>query len=105
MSLELRDYQLQYLRQFADGQPHRIEDRTVSPAANLIRREFLVFTGKPSMYRLTPLGQSAIGFIEPRADIEESPEREILAKVVEDYDRRREHWWGRLLLWLLRKTT
>jgi phage terminase large subunit GpA-like protein len=30
---------------------------------------------------------------------------EILAKVVADYDRRRQHWWGRFLLWLLRKTT
>jgi hypothetical protein len=34
-----------------------------------------------------------------------TPEREILHLVVEDYDRRREHWWGRFLLWLLRKTT
>lgn len=30
---------------------------------------------------------------------------EILRQVVADYDRRRSHWWGRLLLWLLRKTT
>jgi len=32
-------------------------------------------------------------------------ERELLNLVIEDYDRRREHWWGRFLLWLLRKTT
>lgn len=33
-------------------------------------------------------------------------EREaILKAALEDYDRRREHWWGRFLLWLLRKTT
>jgi len=30
---------------------------------------------------------------------------QILRQVVEDYDRRRERWWGRFLLWLLRKTT
>lgn len=29
----------------------------------------------------------------------------ILDRAVADYDRRRSHWWGRLLLWLLRKTT
>lgn len=34
-----------------------------------------------------------------------TPALEILQLVVDDYDRRREHWWGRLLLWLLRKTT
>jgi hypothetical protein len=30
---------------------------------------------------------------------------EFLAQVLADYDRRRIHWWGRFLLWLLRKTT
>jgi hypothetical protein len=30
---------------------------------------------------------------------------ELMAQIVADYDRRREHWWGRFLLWLLRKTT
>lgn len=34
-----------------------------------------------------------------------TPEQEILRRAIEDYDRRREHWWGRFLLWLLRKTT
>ena len=32
-------------------------------------------------------------------------DKEVLRRVVADYDRRREHWWGRFLLWLLRKTT
>lgn len=33
-------------------------------------------------------------------------EREqTLQLVVSDFDRRREHWWGRFLLWALRKTT
>jgi len=32
-------------------------------------------------------------------------ERAILQLIVDDYDRRREGWWGRFLLWLLRKTT
>jgi hypothetical protein len=41
-----------------------------------------------------------------RTEEERQLERDIiLRKVVEDYDRRRAHWWGRLLLWLLRKTT
>lgn len=31
--------------------------------------------------------------------------RELHLRLVEDYDRRRDHWWGRLLLWLLNKTT
>ncbi len=30
---------------------------------------------------------------------------QILREIVDDYDRRRKHWWGRLLLWILRKTT
>ena len=30
---------------------------------------------------------------------------EYLRAVLDDYDRRRAHWWGRTLLWLLRKTT
>jgi hypothetical protein len=108
MSTELRPYQREFLMSFADGEPHRIADRTVSPAANLIRREMLAYTGKPSMYRLTPYGRSALG-LDPEVALPEkeplTPEREILTKVVEDYDRRREHWWGRFLLWLLRKTT
>jgi hypothetical protein len=33
-------------------------------------------------------------------------EREqVLLDVLADYDRRRSHWWGRFLLFLLRKTT
>lgn len=36
----------------------------------------------------------------PEADLER-----VVAEVVADYDRRRSHWWGRFLLWLLRKTT
>ena len=32
-------------------------------------------------------------------------ERALLQLIVNDYDRRREHWWGRFLLWLLKKTT
>jgi len=33
-------------------------------------------------------------------------EREqLLREVLADYDRRRSGWWGRFLLWLLRKTT
>lgn len=40
------------------------------------------------------------------SEVREDREREeILRRVVEDYDRRRRHWWGRLLLWLLRHTT
>ena len=35
----------------------------------------------------------------------DSEREEILRQIVEDYDRRRAHWWGRFLLWLLRKTT
>lgn len=30
---------------------------------------------------------------------------EFLRQALADYDRRRKHWWGRFLLWLLRKTT
>lgn len=29
----------------------------------------------------------------------------LLDRLETDYQRRRSHWWGRLLLWLLRKTT
>ena len=29
----------------------------------------------------------------------------VLHLVASDYDRRRQGWWGRFLLWLLRKTT
>ena len=36
---------------------------------------------------------------------EEQLARQTLRLVVDDYDARREHWWGRFLLWLLRKTT
>lgn len=36
------------------------------------------------------------------ADIER---QEILEDVVNDYERRRASWWGRFLLWLLKKTT
>jgi len=32
-------------------------------------------------------------------------DRDLLTRAIADYDRRRTHWWGRLLLWLLRKTT
>jgi len=32
-------------------------------------------------------------------------DRALLHQVAADYDRRRQHWWGRFLLWLLRKTT
>lgn len=32
-------------------------------------------------------------------------DRELLEKIVADYDLRRKHWWGRFLLWLLLKTT
>ena len=39
-----------------------------------------------------------------RSNADRERER-VLRLVVEDYDRRREHWWGRCLLWLLRKTT
>lgn len=35
----------------------------------------------------------------------ELDDQEKLTLIVEDYDRRREHWWGRMLMWLLRKTT
>jgi hypothetical protein len=44
-----------------------------------------------------------------RADLHEKRieelEEQILRPAVEDYDRRRSHWWGRFLLWLLRQTT
>ena len=30
---------------------------------------------------------------------------ELLRRALADYDRRRKHWWGRCLLWLLRHTT
>jgi hypothetical protein len=30
---------------------------------------------------------------------------ELHQQILADYDRRRSHWWGRFLLWLLRKTT
>ena len=36
------------------------------------------------------------------ADIERE---EILRLILADFDDRRKHWWGRFLLWLLRKTT
>ena len=29
----------------------------------------------------------------------------LLDRLEADYRRRRSHWWGRFLLWLLRKTT
>jgi len=36
---------------------------------------------------------------------EENEQELVLAQIVADYDRRRSKWWGRFLLWLLRKTT
>jgi hypothetical protein len=40
-------------------------------------------------------------------DVFEEPDdvEQVLRAAVEDYDRRRKHWWGRLLFWLLRHTT
>jgi hypothetical protein len=111
MRHDLREDQVEYLRKFADGEPHQIEDRTRAPAANLIRREFLAYAARPSMYRLTAKGLEAVrasplSRIVAEAIVEQgSAERDLLEKVVADYERRRRNPWGRFLLWLLRHTT
>ena len=41
-----------------------------------------------------------------RGDLNDLVMRSVLLDRLEaDYQRRRVHWWGRLLLWLLNKTT
>lgn len=43
--------------------------------------------------------------MEESLTAKEAAALDLLNEVLADYERRRAHWWGRFLFWMLRRTT